>query len=77
MSGVARGEVNTVNDTSLTVLTEEESAQAQMAIKQYPTEIDAIRERMRRDQEEIAASGARTDEILQSIQARLTQLRTS
>lgn len=54
--------------------TAEEAAQMQNAMQQLIAEIEQIRERMKRAQADIEASGARTDALLKQIQAQLAQL---
>ena len=54
--------------------TAEETAQMQKAMLQHFAEIKQLRERMKRDQADIEASGARTDAMLKQIQAQLAQL---
>jgi len=57
--------------------TAEEVAQMQKVIRQHFAEIERLRERMRRDQTQIEASGMRTDAMLREIQMQLTKLQAS
>jgi len=66
-----------MDNTVIGEVTAEESVQIQQVIQQSLYEIEQMRERMRRDQSEIEASGARTDATLQQIKVQLAHLQAS
>ena len=66
-----------MDNTVIGEVTAEESVQIQQVIQQSLHEIEQMRERMRHDQSEIEASGARTDATLQQIKVQLAHLQAS